>query len=125
LSKFTELEEHQPQFPLLLKQPEGTLCFANTAKSEIKYKGKKIIGSAQRKLKNSILQHGSILVGKYHKKLPQYLNISDDLKITLCRDLEEKTTELKSILNYEIDYKKLYDCLVSGLKVEWGISFHN
>jgi lipoate-protein ligase A len=124
LSKFIEMEEHQPQFPIMLEQLDGAICFASTAKHEIKHRGKKIIGSAQRKLKNSILQHGTILVGKFHKKLPQYLNINNKLKISLSRDLEEKTTELKSILNYEIDYEKLSYCLVSGFKEEWKISIH-
>ena len=32
-----ELESAQPDFPSLLKQPSGMLCFASTAKSELKY----------------------------------------------------------------------------------------
>ncbi len=36
-------------------------CFSSTSRYEIEVKGKKIVGSAQRRLKNSFLQHGSII----------------------------------------------------------------
>ena len=45
-----ELETVQPDFAKLHKQPDGMVCFASTAKSEVKFKGKKLIGSAQRKM---------------------------------------------------------------------------
>ena len=44
------LENEQPDFGSLLKQQSGMLCFASTAKNEVKFRGKKIIGSAQRKI---------------------------------------------------------------------------
>jgi len=74
----SELEKIDPNFPDLLKQPSGVLCFGSSAKNEVKFAGKKIIGSAQRKLKTVILQHGSILCGTFHKKLVNYIN-SDEL----------------------------------------------
>jgi lipoate-protein ligase A len=37
-------------------------CFFSTSKYELAYRGKKMVGSAQKRLKNSFLQHGSILL---------------------------------------------------------------
>jgi lipoate-protein ligase A len=37
-------------------------CFFSTSKYELAYKGNKMVGSAQKRLKNSFLQHGSILL---------------------------------------------------------------
>jgi len=118
-----ELEDEQPDFINLLAQTSGSLCFASTAKSEVKYKGKKLIGSAQRKLNNALLQHGSVLCGKFHTKLPEYLNISYSEKDILKKELLEKTIELGTILDSEIDYHKLEDCLISGFENQMDIEF--
>ena len=72
LSSF-ELENHQPDFAEIYKQENNAVCFAVSAKSEIKYSGKKIVGSAQRKFEKVVLQHGSILCGPFHKKITHYL----------------------------------------------------
>ncbi len=121
----SELENSQPDFPKLLEEPSGVLCFASTAKNEVKFNGKKLIGSAQRKLNNVVLQHGSILCGTFHRKLVDYLNCDDETRRTLSFDLTEKTTELQTILNEEIDYNKLKTCLIFGFELEWKIKFES
>lgn len=119
----SELEKLQPDFPGLLKQPSGVLCFGSTAKNEVKFGGKKIIGSAQRKLNNVILQHGSILCGTFHKKLVEYINSNEGLKQILEVELNQKTTEIESILNEKVDYPKLASCLILGFESVWQIKF--
>ncbi len=115
-----ELENLQPNFPNLLNQPSGVLCFASTAKSEIKHNGKKLVGSAQRKMNNVVLQHGSILCGTFHTKLPNYLNANlSDIKI-LNNELKNKTTEIETILNEPVDYFKLEQSLIKGFEEEWS-----
>jgi len=119
----SQLEDYQPNFPKLLEEPSGVLCFASAAKNEVKFNGKKLIGSAQRKMNNIILQHGSILCGPFHKKLVDYLNSDQETKNTLSAELNNKTTELSTILNEEIDYQKLNTCLMVGFELEWQIKF--
>ncbi len=119
----TELENQQPDFQKLLEEPSGVLCFASTAKNEVKYNGKKLIGSAQRKLNNIVLQHGSILCGSFHNKLVDYLNCTTEAKQALSIELQEKTTEIQTILGEMIDYEKLIECLKQGFENEWNISF--
>ncbi len=123
LKELLQLEEIQPDFKGLLKQPIGTLCFASTAKSEIKYNGKKLVGSAQRKLGNAILQHGSVLIGKYHRKLPEYINATENECEFLKTELVKRTTELETILKQDINYSGLEQCLISGFEKEWNIRF--
>ncbi len=118
-----ELETVQPNFPSLLKEDENIMCFASTAKSEVKFEGKKLIGSAQRKMKNVILQHGSILCGGFHKKLPDYLNLSQLQKEIFKKELLTKTIELESILNQKTDYEKLSECLIAGFENVFEIDF--
>jgi lipoate-protein ligase A len=121
-----ELENIQPNFAKVHQQPSGMVCFASTAKSEVKFKGKKIIGSAQRKMGNYLLQHGSILCGTFHRKLIDYLNNLTDYDYKLIKnEFYSKTIEIETIIENRVDYDKLTDCLVKGFKEEWGIEFDN
>ena len=52
------------------------MCFERRSDGDICLKGQKIVGSAQRRLKNSLLQHGSILLAA-SPFAPQLLGISD------------------------------------------------
>ncbi|MFA7227951.1 MAG: hypothetical protein WC061_02865 [Melioribacteraceae bacterium] len=119
----SELEDQQPNFPRLLEEPTGALCFASTAKNEVKFNSKKLIGSAQRKLSKAVLQHGSILCGTFHRKLTEYLLCNEVSRGHLSAELNERTTELQSILNEEIDYEKLKTCLMFGFELEWEMKF--
>lgn len=121
----SELEKLQPNFPNILKQPSGVLCFGSTAKNEVKFAGKKIIGSAQRKLNNVILQHGSILCGTYHKKLVTYLNSDENTIRDLVTEINNKTIEIETILNEKVNYIKLEESLVKGFEEYWQINFVN
>ena len=119
----SELENIQPNFPELLTHPSGILCFGSTAKNEIKFSGKKIIGSAQRKLDNAILQHGSILCGKLHRRLVEFLNTDEISKQKLSTELADKTIEIETVLNEEIDYDRLSTSLITGFEETWKVRF--
>lgn len=119
----TELETIQPDFSKVLNELSGPVCFASTAKNEVKFSGKKIIGSAQRKLNNTILQHGSILCGTYHKKLVQYLNLSEENIQSILNEMNEKTIEIESIINEKVDYKRLADSIKLGFENYFEIKF--
>lgn len=104
-------ENIQPNYNKVYQIITGQACFANTAKYEITIGGKKLIGSAQRKIGNFILQHGSILCGSHHKKIVDYLNLSINEKEEISNSLEIKTIDLQSYLGTSIDYEKLTACL--------------
>ena len=119
----SELENVQPDFKKLLQSQSGVICFGSTAKNEVKYKGKKIIGSAQRKMNNAILQHGSILCGTYHRRLVEFLNTNENNKQFLTHEIFEKTIEIETILDEPVDYEKLTNCLIEGFEKSWQIKF--
>jgi len=118
-----ELETQQPDFSSIYKDGKGIACFAASARSEIKYEGKKLIGSAQRKLGHIILQHGSILCGKQHNRLFEYLHGSEQEKFEVKNELETKTIELETILNKQTDYDFLCESLKSGFENHFKITF--
>ncbi|MCW8850455.1 MAG: hypothetical protein OQJ81_10795, partial [Melioribacteraceae bacterium] len=118
-----ELENSNPNFAELLKELSGSLCFASTAKSEIKFNGKKLVGSAQRKLGATILQHGSILISTYHQNLVKYLNISDTEKTKLKTEITNKTTEISSIIDDEVNILDLQENIISGFEKVFSANF--
>ena len=87
-----ELEKKQADFSSLYKNQSNAICFAVSAKNEINYNGQKLVGSAQRKMGNVVLQHGSILCGDYHKRIVNYLNFDED-----------KLKEVKEKLRFKYD----------------------
>jgi lipoyl(octanoyl) transferase len=44
-------------------------CFSSTSQYEITLEGRKLVGSAQRRMGNIVLQHGSLLIGPEHKQV--------------------------------------------------------
>ena len=111
-----ELEGHQPNLPSFYKENIGAACFGVPAKSEIKFAGKKLVGSAQRKLGSVLLQHGSIMCGDFHVNLAEYLNLNKNESDSVKKELNNKTTELESILNIETDYDQLAISIAEGFE---------
>jgi lipoate-protein ligase A len=118
-----DLEHTQPDFKEFYKSEISAICFAVSAKSELNYNGKKIVGSAQRKLGNVILQHGSILCGEYHKRIVDYLNVADENRSEMLNEISSTTIDLKSALNIEVDYAKLSSSILNGFKEHFNSVF--
>jgi lipoyl(octanoyl) transferase len=118
-----ELEHTQPHFPSFYKDAKSALCFAVSAMNELNYEGKKVAGSAQRKIGNIILQHGSILCGSLHKKIIDYLNLPTGKVEEIRNEIEQTTTELEAILNEKISYTKLSQALKTGFENHFNIKF--
>lgn len=118
-----DLEHLQPNFKDFYKSELSAICFAVSAKSELNFRGKKLVGSAQRKLGNVILQHGSILCGSYHKKIVEYLNLSEEKKKEILAEISSTTMDIKSALNYDVDYSKLSQSILKGFKEYFNSDF--
>ena len=116
-----ELESSQPDFPTFYKEEKSTICFAVPAKSELKYSGKKLVGSAQRKLGDTILQHGSILCGSYHLNIVNYLN-TENME-SLKEEINKTTIDLGTILNETIDYGRLAESIAEGFENKFNMKF--
>ncbi len=69
-----------------LAQARGAVCFQSAGRHEITVDGRKLVGSAQRRLTDTFLQHGSILTG------PGHVDLLACLKGT--RDGDEERTRL-------------------------------
>ncbi len=70
-------------------------CFSSTTQYEVTLGGRKIIGSAQRRIGDVLLQHGSLLLGPEHKRLIDLMpDRGKALKERFRRELDRHTISL-------------------------------
>lgn len=123
--KFSGLSftKETPDLLKLIKTGMYNLCFNSAIKYEINHKGKKLVGSAQRKFGDIVLQHGSILIGSYHKEIVNYLNISGEERVKMLREIEAKTTCLNDIAQKKISFNETAEAVFNGFKSVFDINF--
>ncbi len=101
-------------------------CFSTSARYEIAYDGKKLVGSAQRRYENSILQHGSILTGGYHLNLGKYVRLKNGMTEKEFREqLAQKTVTISQIISKPVDWEVLAEALQTGFRKKYDIHFIN
>ena len=90
-------------------------CFSSIARWEVKCRGRKLIGSAQRRVDGVILQHGSLLIGDAHLGIVDLLPpMAPHLRESWREHLEEHSIHLRACVDREIDMAELTGCLVAG-----------
>ena len=77
-------------------------CFASSARHEVTFQGRKVIGSAQRRFGEVILQHGSILLCGDHLKLPDLLVLPDEQRAAMHALLRNETATLSDVFGRPI-----------------------
>jgi lipoate-protein ligase A len=88
-------------------------CFMSNSRYEITVNGKKLIGSAQRRFKNSFIQHGSIPLGKGKVSLVDLLS-EENYREKMKEKLESKSTNLEKILKKKVGYEEVISALRKG-----------
>jgi lipoyl(octanoyl) transferase len=104
-----------PDFKELYKEKLSSVCFSSTSAFEVVIGERKLVGSAQKRLKESVLQHGSIIVGEKHLELIDLLNIENRLKDRFKDITKSKTVTISEVSNI-IDHNKFYSELKNSLK---------
>ena len=90
-------------------------CFSSAARWEITCKGRKLVGSAQRRVRGGLMQHGSILVGPQHRQLPDLLlGLDAQRRGQLKRQLTAGSTHLSELCGGPVDGAELTKCLGIG-----------
>ena len=97
----------------LKKQNIAKPCFSSTARSEVIWNAKKIIGSAQRRTKKAFVQHGSMLLNEKHSKIVDYMNLSPEEKRLYLIELEKNAVSLQTILG-NVDIHQLSHEMVNA-----------
>lgn len=122
------LQKSQPNFVDRYRHASSIPCFTASARYEIEWRDRKLVGSAQRRFSDGerdvVLQHGSILCGPAHKRLAEYLRVADSQVLAQVRkEMAEKTVDLSEILGRAVDMGRLEECIRAGFEQAWGITF--
>lgn len=75
-----------------------TPCFSSTARSEVVFGERKVVGSAQRRLRSAFLQHGSILVSREHRNMVECLNLDGEKRARYLEILDRNAISLEEAL---------------------------
>lgn len=82
-------------------------CFASSARYEIEWEGKKIVGSAQRVYGNTLLQHGSILLSKGYEQIAKLVKVDNEVhREHLQKFIENHSISIGEILGREITFNQ-------------------
>jgi len=99
-------------------------CFSAAARYEVVVDGRKLIGSAQRRIKGGLLQHGSILTGDAHLDLPFFLRSkSDSEREEMKRQIAEKTVSIGSYLGRNVPFEEAGEAIKRGVSEEMSVEF--
>lgn len=102
----------------------STLCYASSIQYEISINGRKLVGSAQRRINHSVLQHGSILVGDEHLNITRYLAVRDErLRWRIREFMERNTISLQQVCKMPVDKSQLVRSLRQAFAEELDIKF--
>ncbi|TAK63542.1 MAG: hypothetical protein EPO24_04175 [Bacteroidetes bacterium] len=99
-------------------------CFSSSAKSEIQYRNRKLIGSAQRRLGNVVLQHGSLLLGPQHLQISSLMaNSSIGQQNEMRQHLIEHAIDAETALQRTVTFEEAAFCIQKGFENTLGIQF--
>jgi lipoate-protein ligase A len=106
------VEIHQGKNPLAHQQP---VCFENPSDFEITVNGKKIIGSAQARKKESLLQHGSLPLTGDLSRVTHVLSYKNPGERKLAAQiLLDKATTVAQVLGKEITWERAANAFIEG-----------
>ncbi len=110
--------------PKIVQTAQDFPCFTRSAESEVQYKAKKVVGSAQKLFKTLSLQHGSILLGTDHARLTRYLQADDRQLRAIHAELQSKTISLSEIQKRDLNPEKIMTTVVKQLESVAAISVY-
>lgn len=99
------------------------VCFTATGRYEITANGRKLAGSAQRRSGGRVLQHGSVLLGPGHRKLPLLMpDHEHERREAIARLLDSRTISVAELTpdlpSFEEWADGLSRSMLDGLNVE-------
>ncbi len=91
--------------PVSHAESNGPVCFETPSSYEIVVNGKKLIGSAQARRKEGVLQHGSLPLFGDLARIIQALAFPDEAaRLTAAQRLHERATTAEEVLGYALDW---------------------
>lgn len=115
-----EMKEHTG-FPVPSLNP---VCFEVPSTYEITVGGRKLIGSAQARKKEGVLQHGSLPLGGDLTRICQALVFADDsAREQAAARLLERAVTVEAVLGQAVDWETAAQAFIHAFENELGLTF--
>lgn len=119
-----EIKEHAPSTGDIATQNLNPVCFEVPSTYEITVGGKKLIGSAQARKKEGVLQHGSLPLKGDLTRICNALVFKDETSRKQAAErLLTRATTVESTLGVEADWETAAQAFVRGFEAQLGIRF--
>ena len=100
------------------------ICFEVPSTYEITVNGKKLIGSAQARRKEGVLQHGSLpLTGDLSRIVHALVFADESAREQAAQRLLDRATTVESVLGREVDWETAAQAFVHAFEARLGLSF--
>ena len=117
-----EMKEHESTGQT--SSVNNPVCFEVPATYEITVNGKKLIGSAQARKKEGVLQHGSLPLTGDLTRICQALIFKDQAaRENAAQRLLARATTVRSVTGLETDWETAARSFVHGFETQLGINF--
>ena len=99
------------------------VCFQSPSDYEITYQSKKLIGSAQARHHQGVLQHGAIPLNGDIGRIVSVLSFPDkDARENARQRLFARATTVSAILGHQTSWDMLVNCMIEGFKAALNIN---
>jgi lipoate-protein ligase A len=105
----------------MYRNPSSIPCFASSSKSEIQFNGRKLLGSAQRRYGDVVLQHGSLLLGPQHQRLMEFLSRPPERQAE--ESLSARAIDAETILGRDVTFEEAAAAVKLGFERLPGVVF--
>jgi len=103
---------------------QGPVCFEVPSAYEITVGGKKLIGSAQARRREGVLQHGTLpLVGDFGRITDALVFPDDVARDAAAEKLLSRATTVESVLGRKIEWKTAAQAFVHAFESELNLTF--
>lgn len=92
-------------------------CFASSARYELLWGKRKVVGSAQKLYGNVVLQHGSVLLGKGHEALADVLHLPTSEERSCIRGIiAERSATMADVCGRTISFEACSEAILKVLR---------
>lgn len=119
-----QLTDANDDFRTPYRDASSIPCFSSSAKSEIQFDGRKLVGSAQRRFGTVVLQHGSILLGPQHRRIVDFLAPHVDcMRHQLDESLSSSAIDVETIIGRPVTFDEIAACIRRGFEEACCVTF--
>ncbi|MEP6985132.1 MAG: biotin/lipoate A/B protein ligase family protein [Chloroflexota bacterium] len=102
----------------------GPVCFETPSHYEITVDGRKLVGSAQMRRKNAVLQHGSLPLWGDIARICDGLIFPDEATCELSKDhVRQRALTLADALGYEVAWDQAAEAIIQGFAETFDVDF--